>query len=213
MVNLISLIAPVSYIAVLLGSLIAFSSLYRKRKNAKAASLEPWFPPHTARDVYLSLLHQDEESSVPDTLLKAALMLRAKEDIRRLMVLRTSKGSLQGLLQKGCVGDDLWTRFSRAESEMEEELRDVVMEANAYKEGWGQLIFQTANEMVNHDRIKERAEKVATEAEAERKWWNEKRERSSRELMGEEEEFTSDDNANDSDGVGEKVRKRRVVKQ
>ena len=120
MVNLISLIAPISYIAVLLGSLIAFSSLYRKRKNAKAASLEPWFPPHTARDVYLSLLHQDEESSVPDTLLKAALMLRAKEDIRRLMVLRTSKSSLQSLLQKGCVGDDLWTRFSRAESEMEE---------------------------------------------------------------------------------------------
>jgi len=206
MVNLISLIAPISYIAVLLGSLIAFSSLYRKRKNAKAASLEPWFPPHTARDVYLSLLHQDEESSVPDTLLKAALMLRAKEDIRRLMILRSSKGSLQALLQKGCVGDDLWTRFSRAESEMEEELRDVVTEANAYKEGWGQLIFPTANEMVNHDRIKERAEKVAVEAEAESKWWNEKRERASRELLGEEGATASGGKADDSDAAVEKVK-------
>jgi translocation protein SEC66 len=117
--SLISLVAPISYIAVLIGSLIAFSSLYRKRKAAKAASLEPWFPAHTARDVYLSLLHQ-EDGKVPESLLKAALMVRAREDIKRLLSLRQSKNSLQMLLQKGCVGDDLWTRFQRADSEMEE---------------------------------------------------------------------------------------------
>jgi translocation protein SEC66 len=65
-----------------------------------------------------------------------------------------------------------------------QELRDVVMEANAYKEGWGQVIFQTGNEMVNHDRIRERAEKVTAEAAVERKWWDEKRERTTRELLG-----------------------------
>jgi len=191
MVNYISLIAPITYIAVLIGSLAVFSSLYRKRKAAKAASLEPWFGPHTPRDIYLSLLHLEGNKQVPDTVLKAALMLRAKENIKRLMVLRQSKQSLQTLLQKGCVGDDLWTRFTAAEAEMEEELRDVVMEANAYKEGWGQIIFQTANEMVNHDRIRERAETVAVEATAERKWWDEKRERATRELLGD----------SDSDGV------------
>jgi len=191
MVNYISLIAPITYIAVLIGSLAVFSSLYRKRKAAKAASLEPWFGPHTPRDIYLSLLHLEGNKQVPDTVLKAALMLRAKENIKRLMVLRQSKQSLQTLLQKGCVGDDLWTRFTAAEAEMEEELRDVVMEANAYKEGWGQIIFQTANEMVNHDRIREGAETVAVEATAERKWWDEKRERATRELLGD----------SDSDGV------------
>lgn len=120
MIDFISLIAPISYIIVLIGSLGVFSSLYRKRKAANAASLEPWFPPHTPRDIYLSLLHLDETDPVPDSALKAALMLRAKEDIKRLMALRQSKGSLQALLQKGSVGDDLWTRFSVAESEMEE---------------------------------------------------------------------------------------------
>jgi translocation protein SEC66 len=120
MVNFVSLIAPLSYIVVLVGSLGVFSSLYRKRKAAKAASLEPWFPPHTTRDIYLSLLHLEGSKTVPDSILKAALMLRAKEDIKRLMALRQSKNSLQILLQKGCVGDDLWTRFSVAESEMEE---------------------------------------------------------------------------------------------
>ncbi|KAF8242357.1 hypothetical protein K440DRAFT_607454 [Wilcoxina mikolae CBS 423.85] len=194
MVNFVSLIAPLSYIVVLVGSLGVFSSLYRKRKAAKAASLEPWFPPHTTRDIYLSLLHLEGSKTVSDSILKAALMLRAKEDIKRLMALRQSKNSLQMLLQKGCVGDDLWTRFSVAESEMEEELRDVVMEANAYKEGWGQIIFQTANEMVNHDRVRERSERVAADAAEERKWWDEKRARSARELLGEE-------GTSDSDGV------------
>ena len=120
MVNYVSLIAPLSYIVVLVGSLGIFSSLYRKRKAAKAASLEPWFPPHTARDIYLSLLHLEGSKAVPDSVLKAALVMRAKEDIRRLMALRQSKNSLQVLLQKGCVGDDLWTRFSAAEAENEE---------------------------------------------------------------------------------------------
>jgi translocation protein SEC66 len=79
----------------------------------------------------------------------------------------------------------------------------VVMEANAYKEGWGQVILQTANEMVNHDRIRERAERVPADAAAERTWWDGKRERTSRELMG--DEWTS---ASDSDSVVvEKVKK------
>jgi translocation protein SEC66 len=120
MVNYVSLIAPITYIGVLVGSLAVFSSLYRKRKAAKAASLEPWFGQHTPRDIYLSLLHLEGNKKVPDTVLRAALMLRAKENIKRLMVLRQSKQSLQALLQKGSVGDDLWTRFAAAEAEMEE---------------------------------------------------------------------------------------------
>ncbi|KAI5809451.1 Sec62/63 complex, subunit Sec66 [Pyronema omphalodes] len=189
-----SLIAPLSYIIVLGGSLGTFSSLYRKRKAAKAAALEPWFPAHTTRDIYLSLLHLEGENEAPDSQLKAALMLRAKEDIKRLMSLRQSKQPLQMLLQKGCVGDDVWTRFSQAEAEMEEELRDVVMDANAYREGWGQVIFQTANEMVNHDRLRERTEQVEIEAAEERKWWDEKRARAQRELLAEEAATKKADN-------------------
>lgn len=68
------------------------------------------------------------------------------------------------------------------------------------------MIFPTANEMVNHDRIKERAEKVAVEAEAESKWWNEKRERASRELLGEEGAPASGGKVDDSDAAVEKVK-------
>lgn len=102
--------------------------------KAKASTLTPWFPPHLQRNIYLSLLHLEPESgseksvAVPESVLKAALLRRATEDIRRIMQIRSAKQALSSLLQRGSVGDDLWQRFLRAEKEMEEELRDVVSE-------------------------------------------------------------------------------------
>lgn len=65
---------------------------------------------------------------MPETVLKAALLRRAGEDIKRVMAIRDQKQALSLLLQRGSVGDDLWQRFSRAEKEMEDEVRDVVQE-------------------------------------------------------------------------------------
>ncbi|KAF8456221.1 Pre protein translocase subunit Sec66-domain-containing protein [Terfezia claveryi] len=177
----LSILAPLVYIAVLVGSLAVFSSLYRKRKANRAASLEPWFPTHTARDVYLTLLHMDPP--VPASLLKAALLRRATEDIHRIITIRSAKQALAQLLQRGSIGDDLWTRFTAAEKEIEEELRDVVMEANAFKQDWGATIFQSANEMLLNEKLRERAAEVTTQAANERAWWDEKRERVQRELL------------------------------
>ena len=101
---------------------------------AKSASLTPWFPPHLQRNIYFSLLHlepepgQEKSVAVPESVLKAALLRRAMEDIHRIMQIRNAKQALSSLLQRGSVGDDLWQRFLRAEREMEEELRDVVTE-------------------------------------------------------------------------------------
>lgn len=155
MVDLIGLAIPFAYLGLMVGSLATFSSLYRKRKagrcplrqlfrvqvhgayktTAKSTSLEPWFGPHVQRNIYLSLLHlepqpgQEKATPVPDSILKAALLLRAAEDIRRILAIRGAKQPLSQLLQRGSVGDDLWQRFLRAEKEMEAELRDVVEEA------------------------------------------------------------------------------------
>lgn len=68
---------------------------------------------------------------MPDSVVRAALLRRATEDIRRIIQVRTAKAALTTLLQRGSVGDDLWQRFQRAEMEMEEELKDVVMEVRA----------------------------------------------------------------------------------
>ena len=134
MVDWVGLAIPFAYLGILVGSLATFSSLYRKRKTARSTSLEPWFPPHVQRNIYLSLLHlepqpgQEKATPVPDSILKAALLQRACEDIRRILAIRNAKPPLSQLLARGSVGDDLWQRFLRAEKEMEAELRDVVEE-------------------------------------------------------------------------------------
>ncbi|KAL1982292.1 hypothetical protein VTN96DRAFT_1450 [Rasamsonia emersonii] len=184
MVDWFSLAVPFAYLSILIGSLATFSSLYRKRKAAKAASLEPWFPSHLQRDIYYSLLHLDQPQSsgkekkapaVPETVLKAALLRRATEDINRIMAIRDQKQALALLLQRGSVGDDLWQRFLRAEKEMEAEVRDVVQEANAYVPNWGQTIFQSAREMDSNIVFRQRIEEYQSKVGEEREWWDRKK--------------------------------------
>ncbi|KAL2756411.1 hypothetical protein ACRALDRAFT_1081721 [Sodiomyces alcalophilus JCM 7366] len=186
-IDWLSLALPVAYLFVLGGSLYTFSTIYRKRKAAQSANLAPWFGPHLQRDVYLSLLHlgpgddeQDKEKKessppIPDSVIRAALLRRAVEDIRRLVQIRTAKQACSSLLQKGSVGDDLWQRFQRAEKEMEDELRDVVMEANALVPNWGQIIFQSANEIAANTNLREKLDGIQEQTEAEKAWWEKRR--------------------------------------
>lgn len=173
-VDWLMLSIPFAYLVILVGSLAVFSNLYRKRKAAAASSLEPWFPPHLQRNVYLSLLHM-ENPKVPDSILKAALLRRATEDIHRIVQIRNAKQALQVLLQRGSVGDDLWQRFQRAEKEIEEELRDVVQEANAFAPNWGQTIFQSASEMAQNNHIRDRLTEIMSKAPEEKEWWEKRK--------------------------------------
>lgn len=78
----------------------------------------------------MSAESEDDEKAqvIPAGVVRAALIRRAVEDIRRIIQIRSSKQALTTLLARGSIGDDLWQRFLRAEKEMEDELRDVVME-------------------------------------------------------------------------------------
>ena len=133
--NWLSLLVPFAYLGILVSSLATFSSLYRKRKTSQALSLAPYFPPHTSRNVYLSLLHladdENEKAKVPDSILRAALLARAQEDISRIIEIRTRKQGLSTLLARGVVGDEIWQRLLRAEQELEVEVKDVVQEVSA----------------------------------------------------------------------------------
>lgn len=217
MVDLVGLAIPFAYLGILVGSLAIFSSLYRKRKtgklaravlcflpsgadtfSAKSASLRSWFGPHVQRNIYLSLLHlepqpgQEKATPVPDSILKAALVQRACEDIKRILAIRSAKQPLSQLLQRGSVGDELWQRLLRAEKEIEAELKDVVEEvrsigtsqnlfsdelvqANALATNWGQTIFQSANEMVNNAIIREKVAELQAKGKADREWWDKER--------------------------------------
>ncbi|KAI1640365.1 Sec62/63 complex, subunit Sec66 [Biscogniauxia mediterranea] len=209
-IDWLSLALPFAYISVLGGSLFTFSTIYRKRKAAQSANLEPWFPPHLQRNIYLSLLHlepeagQEKAPKVPDSVIRAALLRRAVEDIRRIIQIRTSKAALNTLLQRGSVGDDLNQRFLRAEKEIEEELRDVVSEANALAPGWGQVIFQSANEIAANTALRSRLEEIESRTESEKQWWEKRREAIQKDFMKELDEDATKDStkgASDDDGV------------
>lgn len=87
-------------------------------------------------------------------------------DVQRVLRIREDKPALQNLLQKGSVGDDLWNSLLAAEKELEAEIMEVVAEANSFVEGWGQVIFPTANEMLANEKMRaafERTNEVKAE--------------------------------------------------
>ncbi|KAH6854479.1 Pre protein translocase subunit Sec66-domain-containing protein [Chaetomium sp. MPI-CAGE-AT-0009] len=188
------LLLPLAYLGVLVGTFMTFSRVYRKRKAFESANLAPWFGPHLQRNIYLSLLHMEPEEGsekapkVPDSVIRAALLRRAVEDIHRIIQIRTAKQACSSLLQRGSVGDDLWQRFQRAEKEMEEELRDVVMEANALLPNWGQIIFQSANEIAANKALRDRIDEIEAQRESDQEWWEKRRTNIKTEFMKELEE-------------------------
>jgi len=81
-------------------------------------------------------------------------------DVHRVLRIREDKPALQNLLQKGSIGDDLWNSLLNAEKELEAEIMEVVAEANSFVEGWGQVIFPTANEMIANEKMRAVFEKI-----------------------------------------------------
>ncbi|KIY03314.1 uncharacterized protein Z520_00004 [Fonsecaea multimorphosa CBS 102226] len=210
----LSLLIPIAYLSILIGSMATFSHLYRQRQVKKKLRLAPYFPPHTTRNIYLSLLHlqDDGNTKVPDSVLRAALLARACDDIRRIMEVRMRKPALAALLQRGVVGDEIFQRLQRAEQELELELKDVVAEANALSGSgsggtpgtWGQTIFQSANEMVQNQILREKLDAIKKTLPEEKERWDNQREMARRELMGGGEDAAAGAAAAAVVGIGDK---------
>ncbi|KIX01775.1 uncharacterized protein Z518_09502 [Rhinocladiella mackenziei CBS 650.93] len=181
----LSLLVPIAYLGILIGSMATFSHLYRQRQVNSKLRLAPYFDAHTSRDIYLSLLHMQDETKVPESILRAALLARAVEDIQRIMEVRRRKPALATLLQRGVVGDEIFQRLQRADQELQLEVKDVVAEANALAPNWGQIIFQSANEMVQNNMLRDKLEEIKATLPAEKAAWEAQREKSRRELEGE----------------------------
>ncbi|KAF5391462.1 hypothetical protein D9757_002017 [Collybiopsis confluens] len=153
-----SVLVPVAYLIIVFGSLLIFSYYYRKRAASRLP--EPYFPSHPERNTYVTLL-QKTDPPTPEVILKSALVRRAVADVQRVLRIREDKPALQNLLQKGSIGDDLWNSLLSAEKEMEAEIVEVMAEANSFVEGWGPVIFQTANEMISNEKMRATFEQTA----------------------------------------------------
>ena len=130
--------------------------------HSSGKQIEPYFPRHHERDTYVTLL-QRADPPASDALLKAALVRRAIADVQRILRIREDKPALQNLLQKGSIGDDLWNSLLNAEKELEAEIVEVHAEANSFVEGWGQVLFQTATEMLANEKTRAVVEQISVE--------------------------------------------------
>lgn len=134
---------PIGWFGTLILAMIIFSRIYRGRKQAEVLSTEPWFPNHKSRDLYISLLQSssDGTAEIDDKILQAALLNRAKEDVKRIWALRDHKQALQTLIQKGALSESTATKFAAAEKELEAEILEVATEAATFRQGWQAYIF------------------------------------------------------------------------
>jgi translocation protein SEC66 len=130
--------------------------------HSSGQQIEPYFPRHHERDTYVTLL-QRTDPPASDALLKAALVRRAIADVQRILRVREDKPALQNLLQKGSIGDDLWNSLLAAEKELEAEIVEVHAEANTFVEGWGQVLFGTASEMLANEKTRAIIEQIPLE--------------------------------------------------
>ncbi|KDR81540.1 hypothetical protein GALMADRAFT_134971 [Galerina marginata CBS 339.88] len=195
-----SVLVPVAYVIIIFGGLFVFSYFYRK--HTSSTIFEPYFPSHPERNAYITLL-QKTDPPAHDALLKSALVRRAMADVQRVLRIREDKPALQNLLQKGSIGDDLWNSLLAAEKELEAEIMEVVAEANSFVEGWGQVIFPTANEMLANEKMRAAFERTnETKAEIEAKFeLKSSAAASSKPINGLLPPTTASDNAS-SDGEG-----------
>ena len=114
--------------------------------------------------------NKGKHPTIPEQVLQAALLHRAMADVRRILRMRDDKSAIGTLQQKGSLGDEVTAKFELAEKQLEAEILDVVSEANTFREGWGQIIFPTASEMVAHLKHKEAYYGIAEQRQAESEW-------------------------------------------
>lgn len=139
----------------LVGWVVVFGSFvffYHRNKSMAASRIEPWFEDSKSKELYITLLQADPP--VDDHLLKAALLKRAMTVVERVLKMREQKPPLTQLLKNGSIGEEVWNSFCLAEAALEEEVVEVMQEADTFNDGWGQTIYQTASEMQGHERAR-----------------------------------------------------------
>ncbi|KAF9332515.1 translocation protein S66 [Linnemannia elongata] len=170
----------ITYIGGWILSMRIFGYFWKKRKLA-INNAEPWFAENIPKSQYIALLQQTNPEAT-ETQLKAALLRRAVEGVVRVLSMREDKQVLASLVKQGTVGDDIWMEFTLSEKELEQEIVEIVAEANTFKEGWGQTILQTASEVLMHEKNKqtEQEMKLKQEEQARQKALKEERKEQTR---------------------------------
>lgn len=158
----ISVFTPIIYLTLLVGVFLTFSFIYKRRRLEKLTTFEPIFPENEAANLYEFLKEQYTSDDVPkenrphEKVMKAALLRRACEAIRRSMKLKENEPVFNKLYQDGLIGDDMLKQYEIQVKFQEIELKEIVAECESYKKGWVQTFFPTAQEICFNEALRRR---------------------------------------------------------
>lgn len=88
--------------------------------------------------------------------MKAALLRRGAEAIRRSLKLKENEPIFNRLYQEGHIGDATFKSFAILTKLQEIEIRDIVIEVENMKKGWTQQFFATCQEICFNEALRRR---------------------------------------------------------
>lgn len=158
----ISVFTPIIYVIVMATAFIVFSIQYKRHRFKKLIQVESLFGHNYTVDLYLTLKDKFNDKTVakderpPEKAVKAALLRRAVEAIRRSLKLKESELLFNKLYQDGLIGDDIFKQFELQNKMQQAELSDVVLECLQFSREWPEKFFPVAQEICFNEALRRR---------------------------------------------------------
>ncbi|CAI5759400.1 unnamed protein product [Candida verbasci] len=174
----ISIITPLIYVGVTLSLFILFSIIYRRKRVENLSHMQPIFKTNYNSEIYNELKAKNDdpsikkENKVHEKVLKAALLRKAVESIRRSMKLKEFESSFNKLYQLGLIGDDFYKQYEIQIKYQELEIKEIVQEVESYKKGWVQTFFPLAQEICFNEALRRRLKATDERSEVLTELWD-----------------------------------------
>lgn len=174
----ISVYTPLIYVAVMVTAFVIFSVLYRRHRLQQLLDVEPIFGNNYTLELYLmlkdkhynKLLPKDERP--PEKAVKAALLRRAVEAIRRSLKLKENEPVFNKLYQDGLIGDDVFKQFEFQNKVQQLELKEISDECQQFSKEWPATFFPVAQEICYNEALRRRLHSMDDRSEKLSDLWN-----------------------------------------
>lgn len=167
----ISVYTPLIYVFILVVSLVMFASNYRKKQAKKISEQPSIFDENDAHDLYFQIKEMSENEKIHEKVLKAALLNRGAESVRRSLKLKELAPQINLLYKNGSIGEDYWKRFETEVKLIELEFKDTLQEAERLQPGWVQLFVMVCKEICFNQALSRRYQSILKRKEVCIKEW------------------------------------------
>lgn len=167
----ISLFTPIIYVVVMVTAFAIFSVQYKRHRLRKLVQVESLFGHNYTIDLYLVLKDKFYDKSTakderpPEKAVKAALLRRAVEAIRRSLKLKENEPVFNKLYQDGLIGDDIFKQFELQSKMQQVELNEIVSECQQFSKEWPEKFFPVAQEICFNEALRRRLNAMSSRGE------------------------------------------------